>query len=111
VEAVGKRSVFGRVSLAFSALAVTLPVVIVVGYFREGGPVDRQEGWGVLGMILGAFLLAALATGAAAVGGVVTGLVALVRGERSQLLAWFGLAVCGAILALFGLAIINSQGS
>jgi len=106
---VKKSPFFGGIAAVFAVLVFALPLAIVVSGFREGGPVDRQDGWGGLGAMVGLGMLAMLAGIVMALGGFFTGMTAMIRGERYRLLAWLGFLTGGGILTAISLALINGQ--
>ncbi|MCE9564558.1 MAG: hypothetical protein K8U57_21180 [Planctomycetes bacterium] len=117
-EATAPRPICGRFTLAFAFLAVFSPLVI--GFLFVGaenarepaptsGPEAQREAWGWLGRLVMGFVAAVVAAGLAALGGVVTGVLAISRGERPVWLAWFGLSICATILVLLIGAYMNGQ--
>lgn len=93
-----KRPVFGTASLVFTALVVVVPVLVVM-FFSAVDRVKGHTGWEAFVEVVLAFLLAGLGILLAAVGGVVTGIIGLARGERSRWRAVLGLVLTAPILA------------
>jgi hypothetical protein len=109
MDAIGRKPTFGLAAVAFAVLTFVAPVIVVTLGFRSGGPMDTEPGWGAIGVFLATFVIAFLAAGIASLGGVVSGLVALARRERSRWLGWIGLISCGSILAMLVAATLNSR--
>jgi hypothetical protein len=111
------RAICGRLAMVFAALAVVAPVVVVLVFVGteqqrpdppQSGP-RAYEAWGWLGRVIVTFALAAISAGVLAVGGVISAIVAVGRGERPAWPAWFGLCVCAPIVVLLLVAVVNGQ--
>lgn len=113
------RPIWGRVSIGFAGLAVVSPIVVAVVMMvfmsnEAARPAEtpneaNNRAWAWLGAIILGLAAAAAAAGVSAIGGAVTGLVAVLRGERPAWPGWFGLAICTIILVVLGGAYLNSQ--
>jgi hypothetical protein len=108
----GKKATFGTTSLVFAALTVILPAVMMLIF---GQKADRESnapgngGYGPLvaiGLLLAGAALGAIAAGLSSLVGTVTGVVALLRGERHTWRPVVGLIVNVPVLLFVAFAAI-----
>ena len=95
------RPVFGAMSLVCALLMFPLPIALGAFFLNqaEKGEPDRN-GWASLGAVFFTLVFGVIAAGLSAIGGVISGVIALFRGERSTWLAIVGLVLIGGVLAL-----------
>lgn len=108
MKTIGCSPIFGSIAATCTVLVFALPFAIVLFEFREGGPVD-QPGWGPLAAVLVSLVLVFIAAGSMAITSVISGTLALLRGERHSWLAWLGLIVGGTVLVMIGIATVSGH--
>jgi hypothetical protein len=104
------RPVFGVVSIVCAVLTFAMPAVLIwlmaEKLERDG---TRDQGWGALAAILLAMVVALVGALVPAAAGTIAGIVALARRERRAWVAVIGLVVCGGVLTMLAVALLNSQ--
>jgi hypothetical protein len=101
-----RRSIFGALSLLFTALMLVLPVVLalLVGKIPEeaqSGPEANRDAWDWFGRLILALFFAVAIGGSCAVAAFVSGLIALLRHER-----WIALPITSMVLSGAGLVFL-----
>ncbi|MCI0700722.1 MAG: hypothetical protein L0241_06545 [Planctomycetia bacterium] len=109
-----KKSYFGAASVVFAVLSVVLPIAIgaFFGSRVENETSEQAKAWGPLIALFATIIVSFLVVGITSFLGSLSGLLALVRGERSSWLAVVGLIVNGPILVflLFVFAVMQANG-
>jgi hypothetical protein len=105
-----KRPVFGALSVVFAALTVLAPLALVWYLPTDAAaePAPGQHDWEVVIRAITNVIVAFLSALAAALLGLIAGLVAVLRPERARWLAVTGLVANGLVLAFFALVALRA---
>lgn len=94
----------------FAILTIVLPVVLMISFGQKADKADQSEnpykGFEVLGLVLVGLFFALIAAGVSSVFGTLTGVVALIRDERSVWRPIVGLIVNAPVTVVISFAVI-----
>jgi hypothetical protein len=95
-----KHPTFGIASVVFGVLTIAVPFLVFLFFASSDEIKNGKTGWEGLALVLVTVILGGIGAAVAAAGGVITGIVGLVRGERKKWLAVVGLIFSGGLLTM-----------
>jgi hypothetical protein len=107
-----KTAAFGTASFVFAILTITLPVLMMIFFgFKatQEGQNANNNGWGDLAaflVVIAGLIFAGIVSGLSSVAGTITGVVALIRGERHMWRPIVGLVVNAPVLTMVAYTVV-----